>query len=121
MLYDPKDNQLTHIPHSEEYEQWRARLSDADYDAIIAELHRIMDEKQSFNASHIPGRDWQGTVYQPIYHACADNWNQARLFYGLLVWIAAQLHADDWHFYREESRGRDHIGLTYFKKATCPP
>jgi len=121
MLYDLKDNQLTHIPHSEEYEQWRARLSDTDYDAIIAELHRIMDENQIFNASYIPGSDWQGTVYQPIYHACDENWDEARLFYGLLVWGAVQLHADDWRFYREERPGRDPIGLTYFRRTTSPP
>jgi hypothetical protein len=35
-------------------------------------------------SSAIPGKNWTGTPYQPIYNMLQDE-NQSRLFFGLLV------------------------------------
>lgn len=102
--------------HQEKYDVWKAKLSDNDYDAIIAELHKIMDEKDIINSSFIPGSDWTGKVYEPIYYACGENEDNAKLFYGLLVWEATQLHSENWMFIKTEDNPDKPSGTTYFKR-----
>jgi len=115
MLSNIEGNKITSIPHREDYERWRANLSDSDYKAIIDELHRIMNEGDVFTSSYLPGSDWTGTVYQPIYIACGESFDAAKLFYGILVWIAVQLHPEEWRFTRQERDDESLIGLTYFR------
>lgn len=104
MLFDIAGRQQRRIPHRSDYQRWRARLSDADHRAIIDHLHQVMDQEEVFNSSFLPGSDWTRTVFQPIYDsACNQNWEQARLFYGLLVWEAAMRHESRWCFLVRDS------------------
>jgi len=121
VLFDMNENEITHLPHQEDYDRWRANLSNADYQGIIDELHLIFEkagqEDKPVRASYIPGKNWEGTVYQPIYHACGDNFDIAKLFFGLLVWEAAQSHDKKWVFIREDKGTDDKpFGLTYFRR-----
>jgi len=121
MLFDMDGNEMNYMPHQNDYDRWRANLSDADYRAIIDELHLKFDKAAQAEApvwsSYIPGNDWEGTIYQPIYHACGDNYDVAKLFFGLLVWEAAQSHEHDWVFIREDKGTDDKpFGLTYFRR-----
>ncbi len=124
MLYDLDRKRQTLIPHQEDYNHWRGNLSDEDYENIIGKLHHVLDqaiecgqarkENGIITSSYIPGRDWTNTPYQPIYESCGRNFDQARLFFGLLVWDAVMQHNNDWIFLRQE-RDSDHpVGMTYF-------
>ncbi|MBN1516300.1 hypothetical protein JXA32_07000 [Candidatus Sumerlaeota bacterium] len=124
MLFDINGRQQTRIPHRQNYNRWRRRLSDADHEQIMETLFHVMNqaiesgeaqgENGIFNSSFIPGANWTGTPYQPIYEACGQDFEQAQLFYGLLVWEAVMLHDDDWIFIRQQNTPEHPLGLTYF-------
>jgi hypothetical protein len=116
MLYDLDNKLLKTIPQLEEYQRWRARLSEKDYREIIAWLHQLMERQNFFIASQIPGKDRAGTPYEPILEACERDENQAKLFFSLLVWDAVMQHPDDWHFARHELELPEFLGLIYYRK-----
>lgn len=72
MLYSiDSDSFIKKIPHRAEYDQWRQRINDADYQAIYDELNARISGSEIETSSWIPGSNWQGTVFQPIYEdAC---------------------------------------------------
>jgi hypothetical protein len=119
MLYDISGKQQHQIPHHDDYQRWRALLSDLDHMAIIYHLHEMMDHEDVFNSSFIPGSDWTGTVFQPIYEtACKKSWEQSRLFFGLLVWEAVMRHESDWCFLsRDSNESLGVLGKTYFRRS----
>ena len=116
MLFDlDTQREITHMPHEEDYRRWRQNLSDDDHTAIREALHVYIDDKEYFCASFIPGPDWTDTPYQPIYTACGDNWDQAKLFFGQLVWEAVQQHDANWSCKRFDYNRDRIMGLTYFR------
>lgn len=126
MLFDIDGNEQFDIPHRKDYDRWRRNLSDEDHEIIMNELHAVMDEAIEkgdaqgengiFNSSYIPGEDWTDTPYEPIYYACRENYEQAKLFYGLLVWEAVMEHSVDWFFMRQEVDDDRILGLTYIRR-----
>jgi hypothetical protein len=89
-----------------------------------AELQRIEDAlnhhintvgaSQIITTSWIPGSDWTGTPYEPIWWAVQD-WDLARFFFGLIVWSVMMKRREDWSFGRYPKKVGDIIGLTYFR------
>ena len=64
----------------------------------------------------MPGRDWTGTVWQPIYtDACKYNKVMAALCFGVFVWEAFMTHPEDWSFKRYPTDGVLIRGMTYFR------
>lgn len=118
-LFNLEDIEMTHMPHRDDYDRWRGNLSDVDYEGVIAALHYKMDATPSgehvITSSWIPGSDWTGTPYDPIYRACNESWDAARLFFGQLVWDAVQQHPERWYFTRMETGDERPIGMTYFR------
>ena len=97
---------LTHIPHKESFHTWRGRLSDGEYRAIEQELNRRIAGGEVHTAGWIPGADWRGTVFQPIYdHACHQDAEQAGLCFGLIMWVVMQRRPERWGFGRYEKDG----------------
>ena len=76
-----------------------------------------MDETDIVKSSYLPGSDWNGTPYQPIYHAVGEDVQLAALFYGLLVWRAVQLRREGWYFIKQQSRDDQPTGMTYFRRS----
>lgn len=126
MLFDIEGNTQTSIPRRPFYDQCRSNLTDLDHEGIMAEVHRIMNqaiedgaqrgEVGIFNSSYVAGADWTDTPFQPIYEACGQDEDVAKLFYGLLVWEAVMCHDDDWVFHRMESTSDRPLGMSYFQK-----
>jgi hypothetical protein len=121
MLFDMDENEISHMPHKDDYDRWRSNLTKEKYHAMIDKLHLEFDKASEKNkpvrASYIPGKDWKVSGYQPIYHACNDNHDVAKLFFGQLVWEAAQSHEKKWVFIREDKGTAEKpFGLTYFEK-----
>jgi hypothetical protein len=123
MLYSvPELKRLKDVPHMHEYRAWRDSLDKTDpnaYGRIHAELDNRFEGKEVDTSSWIPGTDWTGTVFDPIYHACGQNEVSAALFFGLLVWQVVMDRADCWSFGRYEKDGIPIKGMTYFR-IDCP-
>lgn len=123
MLYSVPDmKRLTHVPHEAEYRNWRAALDAYDSGAfrrICAELDGRFEGKEVDTSSWIPGADWTGTPWDPIYYACGENEVSAGLFFGLLVWQVLLDRDDCWSFGRYEKEGIPIRGMTYFR-IDCP-
>lgn len=62
------------------------------------------------------GKDWGGTVFDPIYSkACNNDNSEAAQFFGLLLWETFLTHPECWAFGHYELDGVPIHGLTYFK------
>jgi len=122
MLYSLDSNSyITTIPHKKEFDIWRGRLSDLEYNAIVDELNDRISEHEINTSSWIPGSDWTGTVYEPIYKkACGQNEEQSGKCFGLIVWVVLMNHPDVWAFGRYEKDGIPIEGITYFKLGRRP-
>lgn len=111
---------IDYLPHSGDYALWRAGLSDAEYTAIIDEIERRMSGKEIEASSFLPGADWRGTPFWPIYEsACNRDFDAARKFFGLLVWEYMRGRSDCWSFGRYDVRNVAVEGLIYFR-VKCP-
>lgn len=111
---------VTTIPHLRDYLAWRSRLTNAQYEAIVDELNGRVDGGEVHTSSWIPGADWRGTVFQPIYDdACNQNPKAAALFFGLVLWDVMMQREDCWAYGRFEKNGIPIEGLTYFR-VDCP-
>jgi len=107
---------ITDIPYKGEYDIWRGRLSDQEYEAILQNLTERIGSTSIQTSSWMPGKNWAGTVFGPIYSkACNSDYEQAAKFFGLLVWESFLHHSDYWAFGRYELNGIPIQGLTYFK------
>ncbi|MEE9555404.1 MAG: hypothetical protein V3W18_14040 [candidate division Zixibacteria bacterium] len=117
MLYSiDKEQLINYIPHQREYEIWRSRLSDEEYQAIVNELNNRIANDDIHTAGWIPGSDWTDTVFQPIYEkACLLDEEAAGKCFGLILWIVMMEHPDAWSFGRYEKDGIPIESLTYFK------
>lgn len=119
MLYSVPDlTAITEVPHLSAYQRWREQLNRIDPDAfrrIHEWLDSRFDENEVDTSSWIPGADWRGTVFQPIYDACGEDLDTAALFFGLLVWQAVMDREDCWSFGRYEKESVPIRGMTYFR------
>ena len=107
---------VTHIPHHREFNIWKSRLTPAEIDAIKVALESKIEGDEVHTSSWIPGADWTGTPYQPIYEkACRYDEEAAAKCFGLFVWETFMGHEDDWSFGKFEKDGLPIAGLTYFK------
>ena len=116
MLYSiDKGKYVTNIPHKADFDKWMEGLSEEDYRKIEAELNDKIDEKDIRTAGWLPGHDWTGNVYQPIYVACGKNVTKAGMFFGLIVFHIL-MNRDDkvWGFGRYEMNGKQIASMTYF-------
>lgn len=111
-----------YVPHRRDFERWRARLTDEEYARIYAELCACIDGDEIATSSWIPGSDWTGLVYEPIWAvACRRDQNAAARFFGLLLWVVVRDHDEVWAFGRYEKNGVPIEGMTYFKLSNPPP
>lgn len=105
----------TILPHSGDYKRWRRKLSDSDYNDIVDALNLKIDADEIHTAGWMPGHNWMGTVFEPIYHACKQNETQAALFFGLIVYKVFMDRPDRWACGKFEINGKAIKSLTYFR------
>lgn len=109
------------LPHQKDFINWRSHLSDVDYDKIIQELDSKFSCQEVNTAGWLPGHDWTGTVYEPLYYACGQNPKQAGMFFGLLVFDYLMNRMDTvWGFGKFEKNGVPIESMTYFELKIIP-
>ena len=117
MLYSLESSSyIEYIPHRHDYDQWRNSISDEHYRAIYDELNSRISSSEIETSSWIPGSDWSGTVFQPIYEsACDFDETSAAKFFGLILWHVVMDHEEVWAFGRYKLGDIPIEGLTYFR------
>lgn len=123
MLYSiPDMRRLTTVPYEDTYAVLRRALDLFDrsaFDRICKELSNNFDAKEIDTSSWIPGSDWDGTVYQPIWEACGRDTEAAAKFFGQIVWQVVMDRPDCWSSGHYELDGKAIRGRTYFR-IICP-
>lgn len=103
------------IPYEKEFKVWRGRLSDTDYQRVEQAISDAIGDNEVSTAGWIPGHDWTGTPYEPLYDACGRNSDQAGRFFGLIVFKLLMERPDRvWGFGRYEKDGVPITSMTYF-------
>ena len=122
MLYaigDEGPELITRIPHEREYEVWMSRLDDADIRAIDEEFERRIEAKENpevVTSSWLPGSDWTGTPFMPIYEKAARcDMTAAGMCFGLMLWEFFMQHPESWSFGHYKLNEVPIEGLTYFR------
>ena len=117
MLYSISHQRyITETPHRRFYETCCARLSEAQFRKIFAELNGRIDSSEIHTSSWIPGAKWRGTLYYPILRdACRYDEDAAAKFFGLILWDVMLKRPEAWAFGRYEKNNIPIEGLTYFQ------
>ena len=106
---------VTSVHHKKDFDKWMKNLSADDYRKIEDALNEKIDQNDINTAGWLPGHDWTGTVFEPIYDACGKNVTQAGMFFGLIVFDLLMNREDRvWGFGRFEKDGKQIASMTYF-------
>ena len=106
---------VDYIPHRVDYDGWRSRLTDEQFGRIRDELLGMMDGGEIHTAGWMPGNDWTGTLWEPIYtDACDYDEVASGRCFGLFVWAVLMDHTETWGFGRYEKHGVPIQSMTYF-------
>jgi hypothetical protein len=118
MLFSIDGRLQTTVPHHQEYEMWLAQLTAEEIQAIHDRLDVDIDQKMGVGvvvSSWLPGPDWEGTPYFPIWDtACRRNDEHSALFFGLLVWRRMMDRPEDWRFIKDPRDAGSVRGMKYF-------
>lgn len=123
MLYSVDTGKyVTKLPHKRDFDCWMRNLNSSDYRAICDELNNRIEDSEVNTSSWIPGNNWTGTVYEPVFHACGDNKVESGLFFGLILFELLMYRQDTvWGFDKYEKDGVPIKGTTYFVIQNPPP
>lgn len=119
MLIDiGKDKVIDTVPFPSEFDALCKRLSEAEFDAMVTRVNELIDEAGSeiATAGWLPGSDWTGTPFEPIYtKAAPGDFGGSAKFFGQLVWYAVMYRPEAWGSGRYQVDGKDISSRTYFR------
>jgi hypothetical protein len=91
-------------------------MSQAELKAIKAWLNARISTHDIHTSSWIPGSDWTGTVFLPIWEkACLKNVSEAAKCFGLILWEVMMERPEAWSFGRYKLNEVPIEGMTYFR------
>ncbi len=109
---------IEEVPFRRDFEVLRNRLSGADFEAMVTRINDLIDASgaEIATAGWLPGSDWTGTPFEPIYTIAArQDYQRSALFFGRLVWYVVMMRAETWGSGRYQVDGRDIGSRTYFR------
>jgi hypothetical protein len=117
MLIDlASGKEITKVPYAREYEHFMSRMIATEIDAIKAALNEMIDGTEIQTAGWIPGNDWRGAPFQPIYEKAArHSYTTAAKCFGLMVWEVFMERPERWASGRFEKDGEEIGSRTYFR------
>ncbi len=110
--------QLRRVPYRTHFEVLRRRLSDGEFQLMLERINELIDDAGGdiATAGWLPGSDWTGTAFEPIYtKAARGDFDRAAMFFGQLVWFAVMERPERWASGRYQLDGRDIGSRTYFR------
>ncbi len=108
---------ITTIPYKDSFDTLRSRLTEPQFHAIVDEINARIDAAggKIATAGWLPGHDWTGTVFEPIFSVAAKrNYDLSARFFGLIVWYTIQQRPERWGSGRYRVGDRDIGSRTYF-------
>ena len=117
MLVDMMSGKIiVQVPFIQQYRAWMALMTAAEIIAIKSELNSMIDGTEIQTAGWMPGADWRGTPFQPIYDKAAhSNPGIAAQCFGLMVWDVFMARPEKWASGRFEKNGEPIGSRTYFQ------
>ena len=117
MLYSlGQMKKITAVPHAAEFKVWTSRLSPQDLKAIKDELNKRVNKGEVHTSSWMPGHNWAGTPFLPIWEkACLKNVDAAAKCFGLILWQVMMDRPEAWTFGRYALKDIKIEGMTYFQ------
>ena len=109
---------ITKVPFRETFDRIQSRLTVEEFQGIIDRINELIDqsEKDIATAGWLPGSDWSGTPFWPIYEKAArKNQELAARMFGLTVWYAVMERDESWASGRFEKNGKEIGSRTYFR------
>jgi hypothetical protein len=106
------------VPFRRDFDILRARLPEADFDAMVARINELINAggAEIATAGWLPGSDWTGTPFEPIFTVAArQDYQRSALFFGQLVWFVIMERPEPWGSGRYQVDGRDIGSRTYFR------
>ena len=119
MLIDiEKQRPITRVPYSRDFAILRRRLTVVEFEAMVDRINELIDASggEIATAGWLPGSDWTGTPFEPIYtKAARGDFDRSAKFFGQLVWYAVMQRPERWASGRYQLDGRDIGSRTYFR------
>ena len=106
------------VPYRAQFDTLKSRLSSAEFDAMLEHINELIDASgaEIATASWLPGGDWTGTPFEPIYRKAAPgDSDRSAMFFGQLVWYAIMRRPDRWASGRYELDDKQIRSRTYFR------
>lgn len=111
---------IEQVPFRRDFDALRSRLTQAAFDAMVERMNELIDESggEIATAGWLPGSDWTGTPFEPIYTLAArQDYQRSALFFGQLVWYVVMQRPEAWGSGRYQMDARDIGSRTYFRLA----
>lgn len=129
MLYDFDHGGIpsTYIPPSYDrrFRGWKSNMFAADIARVKRELHRVIDMGDIHTTSWMPGEDWYGKPWYPIFlRGTRQNPVHAAMCFGLFCWECflercapgGDWGCEDWGYkHCDDQWGNPIMGRTYFR------
>lgn len=117
MLFDfMSGKQITHVPYADEYRRYMAAMDPDEIAAIKGALNDMIEGTEIQTAGWMPGSDWTGTVFEPIYFKAANqSYSASAKCFGLMVWEVFMERPERWISGRFEKDGEPIGSRTYFQ------
>lgn len=117
MLFDlMTGKQVKAVPYGDEYRRYMSAMTLAEIAAIKARLNEMIEGTDIQTAGWMPGSDWTGTVFEPIYFKAANqSYTASAKCFGLMVWEVFMERPERWTSGRFEKDGEPIGCRTYFQ------
>lgn len=107
---------VTRMPYAAEYQEAMSRLSAGEIATIKAALNDMIDKKTIHTSGWMPGADWSGTPFSPIYsEAARGSYERSAQIFGLVVFETFMERPEVWFTGRFEKDGVPIGSRTYFQ------
>lgn len=107
---------ISHVPYGGEYRRYLAAMEPEEIAAIKTRLNEMIDGTEIQTAGWMPGSNWSGTVFEPIYFKAANqSYSASAKCFGLMVWEVFMERPEHWFSGRFEKDGEPIGSRTYFQ------
>jgi hypothetical protein len=114
--FDHGGTRVTGVPFQREFRYWKSNLSAAEIALIKSRIHQMLDSGDVHTTSWMPGSDWGGTPFDPIYwRGTKQDVIAAAKCFGLFVWECVLEREEAWGSGHYEQNGYPIRGRTYFR------
>ena len=117
MLFDlMTEKQIIKVPYEGDYRAFLSRMTAVEIANIEAAINSMIQGSEIKTAGWMPGKDWSGTAFDPIYRKAAHcNETVAARCFGLMVWAVFMERPERWTSGRFEKDGEPIGSRTYFR------